>query len=196
MANLTLGNKTVITQAGSAEPVLASNVNLSSATFPAGPSISGQTSGGHILQVQQKAYTAAETTLGDTTDYQPVDSKVLITPSSTSSKILFMHTAGVITQRSAYNLGFRISRTISSSTTYIHTNQRGIGYIDSSATEWYSAPLSVYFVDSPNTTNEIEYGLEMAKNNTGSNTQVGHNTARGSSASNYNTAISIVMEIV
>ena len=36
MANLTLGNKTVITQAGSAEPVLASNVNLSSATFPAG----------------------------------------------------------------------------------------------------------------------------------------------------------------
>ena len=164
--------------------------------FPAGPLISGQTSGGHILQVQQKAYTAAETTLGDTTDYQPVDSKVLITPSSTSSKILFMHTAGVITHRSAYNLSFRISRTISSSTTYIHTNQRGIGYIDSSASEWYPAPLSVYFVDSPNTTNEIEYGLEMAKGNTGSNTQVGHNTASGTSASNYNTAISIVMEIV
>ena len=36
MANLTLGNKTVVTQAGSAEPILASNVNLGSATFPAG----------------------------------------------------------------------------------------------------------------------------------------------------------------
>ena len=36
MANLQLGNKTVVTQTGSAEPVLTSNVNLNSATFPAG----------------------------------------------------------------------------------------------------------------------------------------------------------------
>ena len=44
MANLTLGNKAVITQAGSAEPVLASNVNLSSATFPDGHVIQSKTS--------------------------------------------------------------------------------------------------------------------------------------------------------
>lgn len=36
MANLQLGNKTVVTQTGSAEPILSSNVNLASATFPAG----------------------------------------------------------------------------------------------------------------------------------------------------------------
>ena len=36
MANLTLGNKSVVTQSGSAEPILTSNVNLNSATFPAG----------------------------------------------------------------------------------------------------------------------------------------------------------------
>ena len=47
MANLTLGNKTVITQTGSAEPILASNVNLSSATFPAG----------HVIQTVNKAAT-------------------------------------------------------------------------------------------------------------------------------------------
>ena len=46
MANLTLGNKTVFTQAGSADPVLASNVNLGSATFPAG----------HIVQTFHRTY--------------------------------------------------------------------------------------------------------------------------------------------
>ena len=189
MAELQLGGKTIATQTGAAQPVIAGNVQ-----FPAGPSISGQTSGGHVLQVQQKAYTAAETILTDTIGaYTPVDSKVLITPSSTSSKVLFIHTAGVITERAAYNLGFRISRTISSSTTYIHTNPRGIGYIDSNVGNWYSVPLSVYFVDSPNTTNEIEYGLELVKTNSGSSTVVGHNSHYSNL---YNTAISIVMELV
>ena len=57
MANLTLGNKTVVTQAGSAEPVLASNVNLGTATFPAG----------HILQVQSKTFNQ-QTTVGTTAE--------------------------------------------------------------------------------------------------------------------------------
>ena len=57
MANLTLGNKTVVTQAGSAEPVLASNVNLSSATFPAG----------HILQTQSGTFNT-QTSIGTTAE--------------------------------------------------------------------------------------------------------------------------------
>ena len=58
MPSITLGGKSVVTQTTPNQPVIAGNVQ-----FPAGPSISGQTSGGHILQVQQKAYTAGETTL-------------------------------------------------------------------------------------------------------------------------------------
>ena len=57
MANLTLGNKTVVTQTGSAEPVLASNVNLSSATFPAG----------HILQTQSGTFNT-QTSIGTTAE--------------------------------------------------------------------------------------------------------------------------------
>lgn len=51
MANLQLGNKTVVTQTGSADPVLASNVNLGSATFPAG----------HIVQVESASFNGIQT---------------------------------------------------------------------------------------------------------------------------------------
>ena len=56
MANLTLGNKTVVTQAGSAEPVLASNVNLGSATFPAG----------HVIQTVFRTHAAESTFTSNT----------------------------------------------------------------------------------------------------------------------------------
>ena len=56
MANLQVGNKTVVSQTGSAEPILSSNVNLNSATFPAG----------HIIQMitntMDNIFTITETT--------------------------------------------------------------------------------------------------------------------------------------
>ena len=51
MANLTLGNKTVVTQAGSAEPVLASNVQ-----FPAG----------HVIQTVFRTHAAESTFTSNT----------------------------------------------------------------------------------------------------------------------------------
>ena len=64
MATLTLGGKTVLTQTGSDEPVLGSNLtgspalNLSSSTFPAG----------QILHTQYDSY-GTQTTIGDTNTY-------------------------------------------------------------------------------------------------------------------------------
>lgn len=72
MANLQLGNKTVITQAGSAEPVLASNVNLSSATFPAG-----------MMTYIKNITFSGLGNIGDHTNWYPVDM------SADSSKTLY-----------------------------------------------------------------------------------------------------------
>ena len=52
MGNLLLNGQTAFTQTGTAAPVLASTVNLSSATFPAG----------HVIQVQQSVKTDADET--------------------------------------------------------------------------------------------------------------------------------------
>ena len=77
MANLTLGNKTVVTQAGSAEPVLASNVNLSSATFLAG----------HIIQVVTEQTSTYITTTSGT--IKSVGLEKGITPKLSGSKLIF-----------------------------------------------------------------------------------------------------------
>ena len=50
MADFKINGKNVVTQSGVAEPVLASNVNLASATFPAG----------HVVQVVNNVYHSAD----------------------------------------------------------------------------------------------------------------------------------------
>ena len=65
MANLTLGNKTVVTQAGSADPVLASNVNLGSATFPAGM----------MTHIKNVTFSGVGN-IGDQTNWYPLDMSV------------------------------------------------------------------------------------------------------------------------
>ena len=56
MAELQLGGKTIATQTGNAEPIFASNVNLGSATFPAG----------HVIQVGYAAVSYTHLTLPTT----------------------------------------------------------------------------------------------------------------------------------
>ena len=98
MANLTLGNKTVVTQAGSAEPVLASNVNLSSATFPAG----------HVIGYVYGSYTyTADASVGATAEV--VGPVVSLTLKNDNAKLFVTNcygevysTTGIDTIRLAY----------------------------------------------------------------------------------------------
>ena len=57
MAELQLGGKTIATQTGNQEPIFASNVNLVSATFPAG----------HVIQFQKVTSTTEYLTGNNTT---------------------------------------------------------------------------------------------------------------------------------
>jgi len=81
MPEIRINNKVLVTQTGAAEPVLASNVNLGSATFPAG----------HIIQTVQHVFTGTASISSVSTDsfasFNIPFSKG-ITPFLSSSKIL------------------------------------------------------------------------------------------------------------
>ena len=79
MANLQLGNKTVVTQTGSADPVLASNVTIDSGVkFPAG----------HVIKTITNE-TATEYTCNNATDwFELTDLRLYITPTILNSKLL------------------------------------------------------------------------------------------------------------
>ena len=110
MANLTLGNKTVVTQAGSAEPVLASNVNLSNANLSNTPFPAG-----HVVQTkfnQIAAFTSGES-LTNTTN-KTVRGKTAITISDGNSIIVGVSIDEIIPAVSA---GKYISFVMNASTT-------------------------------------------------------------------------------
>ena len=71
MGDITINQKNVITQSGTAEPVLASNVSLASATFPAGTMVKFEFQRTNNTQVQEAttSYTAVS---GSSRAYTPV----------------------------------------------------------------------------------------------------------------------------
>lgn len=89
MATLTIGGKTVVTQTGTDEPIMTSNVNvnnaLASATFPAG----------HIIQTVSDFYDVPAGGVDITNaadDYLGSNLQVVLTPTSTSNRlIVFLH---------------------------------------------------------------------------------------------------------
>lgn len=152
MATLTLGGKTVLTQTGSDEPVLGSNLtgspnfDLSSSTFPSG----------HILQVQYTQFdsTATMTSISNNTHLVICDGtagsgteilNVTITPRKTGSTMWcqfcfhFEPDAGI---NNNYDMVWLLNRVSSGSTTHLRntdtniTGRRGIGL---TAQGYYSA---------------------------------------------------------
>ena len=87
MGDITINQKNVITQSGTAEPVLASNVSLASATFPSG----------HVVQIVnvQNVTSQTNTTAIPFDDTIPQKTEghekmtLAITPKSSSNKLLF-----------------------------------------------------------------------------------------------------------
>ena len=150
----------------------ASNLVLASSQMPQGST----------LQIVQQDYTGSSyrkaMTTGQWTDVIPIS----ITPSATTSKILLMYTSGLNYQDN--NLSFychvRIIRNFGiSATAYFGDSNYGITaqYLHGSSFNDYGFPLSVQYLDSPGTTEQIEYKVQF-KFSAGSGF-AGHDTGRG-----------------
>ena len=109
--------------------------------------------GGKVLQVVQVTSTA---------QYNPgtsygvhTGSTIAITPSSTSNKILIMYQTGGLVEE-VQNLGIKIKR---DSTVVKHHDRYGYN----EDTTWTPCPVFVTYLDSPSSTSELSYTLEMYK---------------------------------
>ena len=146
------------------DQVLMSDGALTSnVVFPAGPSISGQVSGGHVLQVQQKIKTDTwSDSIGTGAESENVTGlNCSITPSSTSSKILVsvsVSTGSPDSQFAAIKL-------------YCNNSQIGQGDVDNSATRVSASSLrdsqsqltttSFSFLHQPSSIAEQSYSIRI-----------------------------------
>lgn len=97
MGNLLLNGQTAFTQTGTAAPVLASSVNLGSATFPAG----------HVIQTVTDQYVipGALTISTTSNDYLGSDLQCSITPTANGNKLYIQAFINGIHQKGAVNRG-------------------------------------------------------------------------------------------
>lgn len=132
---------------------------------------------GKVLQVLQQ--TSSTTVMhNNSTAEVDVNPTVTITPSSTNSKILVMHSAGGMVANQTDGVGFKLYR----NTTSIWSQSRW-GYTDDAG--WKPVPFVMQFLDTPATTSAITYKWAIYAGNSGG--MIWHN--------NSGTAMSIAMEI-
>ena len=139
---------------------------------------------GKILQVVQTQKVDASSVTGTTftkipgTDQSGSGSVfcVKITPSSSSNKILVSCQLAFATSIMSYG---RLVRTVGGSDTVIDVGtDRGNGqtsfFVRSNATDHYygSMPANVEFLDTPNTTSEVQYSIETKSLNSNGNTYI------------------------
>jgi len=132
---------------------------------------------GKVLQVVQQTSTSNVSHNNSTAEVD-VYPAVTITPSSTNSKILVMHSAGGMVANQTDGAGFKLYR----DTTSIWYQNRW-GYTDDSG--WKPIPFVMQFLDTPATTSAITYKWVIYAAATGG--LLWHN--------NSGTAMSIAMEI-
>ena len=138
---------------------------------------------GAVLQVIQTTNnTPTELTAVNT--WTTVGTAATITPTSASSKILVMHSAGGLSYGSNASFGFQLLR----GSTAISTRSR-YGYANNSS---YS-PINWDFkyLDSPNTTSAITYNFQIRLTNTGNIRHIGSE----SQVTNNDACTTILMEI-
>ena len=139
---------------------------------------------GSVLQVVQ-AVSTTDTQLTTPTTWTGVSPSATITPSSTSSKILVMHSASGICQGS----GVSHSMTLLRGSTKIKTNAR-MGY--TSTTDYVPINWEFSYLDSPSTTSAVTYNLQIRLSGTGN---VRHGDHSGSGVTPVNSGVTILMEI-
>ena len=146
--------------------------------------IAGATNLGKVLQViQATSNTATYPTTGWT---NIASSQISITPSATSSKILYMYSAGGFVSGTNLNsCGLRIKRSIGGATAQDLRECSRWGYFTNAG----HAPInpSMTYLDSPNTTSACSFYMEALEENGGS--------YEINDTSQTNGAVVIVMEI-
>lgn len=206
--NLGLGS--MATQAADSVSISGGNITGgtigSGVVFPAGPSVSGQVSGGHILQVQSTILTGSISDSSTATFTDLTGLIVKITPSSTSSKVLLNYNFAVGQSAGNNPKFFRIKRTISGvdntsfavgASSGTRTQATSVSY-DAGADLNGQLQHSFSFVDQPSANTEITYQLQLMHNLspfTGNTVYIG----TGANSQPYNQTspiIFIAMEIV
>lgn len=163
--------------------------------------------GGKILQVVQSQKVDALSVTGNTftkilgTDQSGSGSVfcVKITPTSSSNKILVSCQIAFATTIMSYG---RLVRTVSGSDTLIDVGtDRGYGqasfFVRSNATDHYygSMPANVEFLDTPNTTSEVQYSIETKSLNSNGKAYI-NRTHNETSSYGYATASTITAKEV
>ena len=139
---------------------------------------------GSVLQVVQ-ATSDSQTRI--TTDDTGADAtpSVTITPSSTSSKILILHTAGGIVTVDSGSIGFGLKR----GSTFVWQQSR-YGY---NSTNLYTPiPFHIHYLDSPSTTSSVTYTPHIHLKGSG---DLRHNDNDSGIFSGARDAVTIAMEI-
>ena len=123
---------------------------------------------GSVIQVVK--YTGAvQTTVTADDTWVATAANVIITPSSTSSKIYLSHTAGGLVQSpsTGQSIGLRIKRAISGgATSYPYSSDR-YHYMDN--VDWVGTNWAVIELDSPSTTSATTYTIEIKKSEASGN---------------------------
>ena len=148
-----------------------------------GASLTGITTGKVLQVIQATSNTATYPTTGWT---NIASSQISITPSATSSKILYMYSAGGFVSGTNLNsCGLRIKRSIGGATAQDLRECSRWGYF----TNVGHAPINVSmtYLDSPNTTSACSFFMEALEENSGS--------YEINDSSQTNGAVVIVMEI-
>jgi len=172
VADIKINEKLVVSQTGTAEPVLASNVDLSSATGIPAAGITGTLGSGitfpagHVIQVVEGTHATEQTTTS--TSFVDTTIDVTITPSSASSKILVIASTHTHINGGAPHVGYYT----------IYRDSTNLGSGAGFASVWHGHPATgnnddnlathVCFqkLDSPNTTSPVEYSIYVKSNNT------------------------------
>ena len=165
MATLTLGGKTVLTQTGSDEPVLGSNLtgspnfDLSSSTFPAG----------HVIQTVAGNKITSESTTGTTEIFTGLSASITI---SAGNKVLIMITQNFRLYASSSSSGryhnIRIRRgsdaTVANNTSIFRTGDNNIS-LNTSGVQGFAYVAGITYVDDNPGAGTHQYRTTMVTTN-------------------------------
>ena len=127
--------------------------------------------GGKVLQVVQGTHASEDNF--STTSYQASATDVIITPSSTSSKILISYTISFWLPTANDEWVHTLYR--GTSTNLAVNSTQGFGTLRCNSTN-YSSQVSIQYLDSPNTTSAIEYECYVKRNAWSGNLYLNHNS--------------------
>ena len=150
---------------------------------------------GHVVQVVQATSTTNTTLTAGGIVWTNAGSAASITPASTSSKILILHSAsGIVNQATSSSLGIRIVRNLNDGNgDTVTPASRSRQAYDGNESGGYSPIMwDINYLDTPNTASQVTYKIQIAQENAGN---VRFNDSDGSFSPTTSMSSLILMEI-